>query len=878
MLAGLIVRLRALFLRRQSDAYLDAEMLYHLERETERNIARGMKPDDAATAARRAFGNVTVTTEQARDAWRWTWLEELRQDVHYAARSFRRAPALVATVALTIGLGLGLLVTTFTLFNAYVLRPLAVRDPRGLYDVTWRSRDGGWHSLTEDQYRRLARSDAGFVQTSGYRNLFTRLNGRSMVGQLVSGSYFDMVGVPPAVGRLFTPAEDASPGTGPVVVLSNDTWRVLFGGDSAVVGRRILVNGIPLTVIGVTPKGFGGLSEWPFQFWIPMSMGPALSGWTRINTIAKTAENTRMVGRLAPGVTPDEAAARVAAWLTADLPDAAPSSRVGRVLMESRATSMPLSPEMVAAFSPIAIAFLLVMLIACANVANMMLARGLARQLEVGIRLALGAGRGRLIRQMLTESIVLALPAGLVAFAISRIALDLGTRAMFATVPTEYAPYLRLVDLAPDLRVFFFVLGAAIAAAVAFGTLPALQATRPDIVRASRGDFDTQYRPSRLRNALVVGQVSVSVLLMTCAGILLRTANDAKALDPGFTARDVVLMEVLERSRSRVLDAMAVLPGVRDVASAAHYPLDGDFPRLEVDIAADSNVLARYNVVSPSYFAVMGLPITRGRNFTDNEARGGGGAAVALVSEGAASRFWPGRDPIGQSITLADKTSGQDHAPAFRSARVVGVVHNAAPGWIGVSPSAPVIYYPQALAATTSVIIARVAGDAVVMRDRIDRAATAADSGSVQEIHTLKSSFELQAYPFRSAYWLAVIVGILALGLTLTGVYGVIGYVVAQRRREFGIRLALGAQPVGLVAVVLRQAVRLTAIGFAVGATLALGVSRGFAALLQGVNTYDARGYAIAAVVVLGACLVAAYLPSRRAGKVNAVEALRADS
>src|SRR4029078_6625576 len=209
---------------------------------------------------------------------------------------------------------------------------------------------------------------------------------------------------------------------------------------------------------------------------------------------------------------------------------------------------MPISPEIIAAFSPIVIAFGLVMLIACANVANMMLARGLARQREIGIRLALGAGRSRLIRQMLTESVVLALPAGLVAFGISRAAIDLGTRAMLATLPTEYTPYVRPIDLAPDLRVWFFVLGAAIVSAMVFGMLPALQATRPDIVRASRGDFDTQFRPSRLRNALVVAQTSVSVVLMTCAVVVLRSAGDAEQLSPGFQAREVVLMEVLERS------------------------------------------------------------------------------------------------------------------------------------------------------------------------------------------------------------------------------------------------------------------------------------------------------------------------------------------
>jgi predicted permease len=426
--------------------------------------------------------------------------------------------------------------------------------------------------------------------------------------------------------------------------------------------------------------------------------------------------------------------------------------------------------------------------------------------------------------------------------------------------------------------VFVFVLGAAIVAAILFGTLPALQATRPDIVRASRGDFDTQFRPSRLRNALVVAQISVSVLLMTCAGVLLRSARDAQELDPGFQAREVVLMEVLERSRSRVLDAIPLQPGVREVGTASSYPLDGDFPRVGINTASDSNVRVRYNLVSPSYFAAIGLPILRGRNFTESEGRGGGASGAVLVSAGAAKALWPGADAIGQSIGLANDPSVRGNVAPYRSARVIGVVGDVAPGWIGISSDAPVIYYPQPLAAPTSVIIVRVAADAMAMRDRVERAATSVDSGSVQEIHTLASSFALQSFPFRSGYLLSAIVGVLALGLTITGVYGVIGYAVAQRRREFGIRIALGAQPLGLVAQVLRQALRLALIGFAIGMTMALGASRGFAAVLQGVNTYDLRGYVTAAVVVLGACVVAAYLPSRRAGKVNAVEVLRGDS
>jgi hypothetical protein len=345
VLSGFLVRLKALLFRRRMNAELDEEMRYHLERDTERNVARGMTTSDAAAAARRSFGNLTVAAEQARDVWRWLWLEELRQDVHYAARSFRRAPSLVATVAITIGVGLGLLVTTFTLFNAYVLRPLAVRDPYALYDVGWRARNGAFHTFTHDQYARITRADVGFSQTFGYRNLFTRVNGRAMVGQLVSGNYFDMLGVPPALGRVMTPADDAAPGAGSVIVLSHDTWLVQFGGDSGVVGRHMRLNGVQLTIIGVAPKGFGGLSEWPYEFWVPLSMAEPLSGWKRIGTLAKSPEDTRMVGRLATGVTPDQAAARLSAWLQNDLPAGKPESRVSQVSMVSRATSMPISPS-----------------------------------------------------------------------------------------------------------------------------------------------------------------------------------------------------------------------------------------------------------------------------------------------------------------------------------------------------------------------------------------------------------------------------------------------------------------------------------------------------------------------------------------------------
>jgi predicted permease len=875
MLAPLITPIKALIFRRAVDADLDEELRYHLEREVERNVAGGMSPSEARDAARRAIGNLTVATENARDAWRWRLLEEFGQDIGYAVRSFRRAPTFVATVVGTIGLGLGLLITVFTLFDAYVLRPLSVRDPAALYEVSWRSRNYAWHAFTLEQYERLRNTTLGFSQTFAYENLATRINGRPMMGQLVTGNYFDVIGVPPALGRLLLPNDDAAPGTGSVIVLSHDTWTSQFAGDSSIIGRRILINGVSLTIVGVAAAGYGGLSSWPFQFWIPLSMAEPLSGWKRINTILKTSENTRIVGRLAPSVNPQQASARLRAWLRAETADREPLARANEVIIEPRGTSIPLTPELLGVFAPIAVAFGLVMLIACANVANMMLARALARQREIGIRLALGAGRRRLVRQLLTEAVVLSIPAGLVGLVVSRAAITLGTRAMFATVPVDYAPYVRPVDLSPDIRVMAFVLGGALAAALAFGLVPALRATRPDVVRASRGDFDTPFRPSRLRNGLIIAQITMSVLLLICAGVLLRGSRGMDRIDPGIRTNDVVQVEVLDRSRAKVLVALETQPDVHGVASALHYPLDGIFPGLGIKTVGDSTVRVGYNIVSADYFATIGLSIVHGRVFTENEAHDA--APVALVSQGAAARLFKGADPVGQTLTVAEDLTGRGRIASYRTVTVLGVVSDAAPGWIGLSPHTPVVYYPEPIDANGSAILVRIAGDAAMMRDRLDRIMMAADSGSVQEIHTLAASLAVQSYPFRAAYWVATVVGVLALLLTLTGVYGVMGYVVVQRRREFGIRMALGASPVALVTLVLRHAMRLAIVGFAIGALFALAASIGFASLLYGVDVYDPIGYALGASVVLAACLVASYIPSRRAATVDPVEALRAD-
>ncbi len=873
MLDGLTARLRALVARRLTDREIDEELQYHLDRETERNVANGMTPHEARAAAQRSLGNITLAAEDARAALRWSWLEQLRQDAGFALRSFRRAPMFAVTVVLTIGLGLGLLAAAFTFFDAYVLRPLAVRDPYSLYDVAWTSADGASHHFTPDQFTRLRSARGPLVETFASAVVQARVRGRPAMGQFVSGNYFGMLGVSPAIGRTLLPSDD-EPGTSGVVVLSHHLWRTVFSGDSSVIGTRINMNGAVLTIVGVAREGFGGLTSSPFDFWIPLATAPSMQGApSRFRQQADA--GLSIVGRIAPKTSVERVRAALAAWMQNETQDRPERERAKAVQLSSRGTAIPVNPESIAMFAPVIIAFLLVLVIACANVANLMLARGMARQREIGIRLALGAGRARLIRQLLTEALLLALPAALLGYVISRLAISTSVSTMLATVPPAYAGYIRLVSLDGDARVFAFMTGAALLSAVAFGLAPALQATRADVVRSSRGDFDTKLPKSRLRDGLVVVQVTVSVILLVTAGVLLSGSHQTDRLDPGVRTHDVVQVELLPKFRERGLAALREDPHVIMLASSATTVLDGAFGRLMVSASGRPAAAAHYNVVSPGWFSLLGMPIERGRGFSDDEAATR--APVAVISRSAAAALWPGQDPLGELVSIPSEDRAFATLVPYRRARVIGVTQDITPGSIALDPRTPVVYYPQPLAADVTQFVARVSGDPTEARNAIERTIAGVDSGAVVEIHSLATSLALQTYPFRAMYWIATAIGAIALVLTIIGVYGVMSYVVAQRQREFGVRLALGASARNLVGLVLRQTLRLSSIGLALGVVCALGVSLIFARAVYNVNPFDLRGYLAGSSVVAVACLVAAYVPSRRAATADPMDALRAE-
>jgi putative ABC transport system permease protein len=870
------LRLRALFHVREMDEEIDEELRYHLDNETARNVARGMGRAEAMAAARRTFGNPTQLKEQVRDSWGRRWLDRLQQDTRFAARSFRRAPTFSLTVVSTIALALGLNTTAFTIFDAYVLRPLEVRDPASLFSISWLDHAGASRNFSWRDFEALRQDRDVLSESFAFRFVFARLDSAPAYGQLVSGNYFTMLGVGAALGRTLLPSDDADRSAA-VVVLSNAVWRSRFGADSTIVGKSIHLWGHPLRVVGVAAPGFGGLVNTPLDFWAPIGLndvffeGDSLFG-------AKSPESLSIVGRLRPGLSVTQGEAWLTSWMRARRMDAPERDWPVESVFESRATAMPLTPEFALFFSPVIAAFVLVLLIACANVANMMLARGMARQRELGIRMSLGAARSRIVMQLLTESVLLAIPAALLGFALSRVTIDGGIKLMFWTLPAGLASYMRIVPLTPDGRVFIFMLVAAIGSALLFGLAPALQATRPNIVQATRGDFDTDFRPQRLRNMLVVGQVTVCVLLLISAGIMLRGVGRLQQLHIGLRTNGVIRLDVHPRPHAReaVLAVLRTRPDIRLLAAATDPPFGRRFPTVVVQDSSGVAHQTFYDFVTATYFPLLDIRILRGRDFTDLEERTN--APVAIVSEGTAQVFWPGRDPIGQTLRLTvDSTSDARQLAARRLARVVGVVPNVALGTLIDRFDSPIVYYPIAVTAPGTSMLMRVSGPPEATMHRIDAALEQAAPASVEDIHTLDAYLGGGMYPFRAAYWIAGALGATALLLTLSGVYGVLSYVVAQRRKELGVRMALGATPAAVTGLVLGHSMRLATVGLMLGSVLALGVARIFAANIVRLNTFEPIAFFGGGLVVLVTCAFAGYVPARRAARVDPIEALRAE-
>lgn len=804
------------------------------------------------------------------------------RDFRYALRTLRAAPTFAFTVVLTLGIGLGLNTTLFTLFNAYVLHPFAVKDPYSLYRFGWETARASRSGLTWELYKDLGAEMPVFSDTVGFSPFLARMESRNLQGIAVTGNYFTMLNVGASHGRPILPDDASTPGSGAVVVLSYQLWKVAFAGDPSIVGRTIRIADRPFEVVGIGPEDFTGVAELPIDFFIPLSMqgavvpGPDLFG-------PEKPRGVFVIGRLRPGVPLEKAKAALTVWIkhaTAEWPE---TEQAIQATLQSAATPVSMDAEISGAFLPVVlpliVVFGLVLLICCANASNMMLARALARQREIGVRLAMGAARSRLIRQLLSENLLLALLAGVVGFAVSNMAIRGAQRVLIATIP----PALNLLHvpaLKPDYRVFLFILGAAVLSTILFGLAPALQATRTSLVEALRGEFGARVSSSRLRSTLVVSQIGVCMILLVLTGILLRGSGAYQHTDLGYRIQGVVYPFFLgwgnESATLKVAQRLDSESWVGQLAAAWHPPLYTP-ERIPVTTAHGTQpVHAGFNMVSPEYFKVLDIPILRGRAFGKEEAASE--AAVAIVSSATAQKLWPNEDALGKVIQFDTKAPGLSDAPVLDHAVVIGIAKDVTSGTVIKGVDATMIYLPaSSFSKHARTFLIRGKGDVASTTRNLEASLAAAAPGRPVVAISLDEMFYTQMYPFWAGTWIAALMGGLALLLTLSGMYGVLSYLVSQRTKEIGIRIALGATPGVVVGLVLRQSLRFAVWGIGIGLALAFSGALLLRHLLTMINALDVVSYALGAGIVTLAAVAAAFFPSSRAARIKPVETLRAD-
>jgi predicted permease len=875
---------------------VDEELRFHLEMRVAEFVARGMSPAEARRVASERFGDVATVRaeceriEHQREQWmsRFRYLDELRQDLIYGVRALLRAPVFTLAAVASLALGIGANTAVFSTINAYLFQPLPVRDPHELVviaNTTSGSNVPG--NISFPNYRDIqARRDL-FTDVASY-DVWT-VSMRVDAGaerrwlQLITGNMFPMLGVRAARGRLFT--EEEARRRDPVIVLAYDFWARRFERDPSIIGRAIQVNGLPFTVIGVTEPGFHGVQNLlALDAYAPITLLGQLDPTIDQPLERRDRGSHRVMGRLAPNVTVAKARAGLEV-LARDLDRLYPEANKG--LQFVIAEEVRSRPDIAVAYLMpwVATVFLvlvgLVLVIACANVANLLLARATVRQPEIALRRALGATPARLARQLLTESGLLAALGLAAGIAIAYAGLGWLANLHLATdTPVTFA-------VRPDWRVFAFTAVATIVAGAVSGFAPAMRGARVALTDAlkegGRGAPSGGAR-HRLRNLLVMGQVAVSLVLLICAGLFTRSVRAAANIPVGFS-RDSVFMLSTDVSLQRyakpraqlfyrqLLERANALPGVTSAALGRDAPLGYSNGGIDVffDVGAssipDGHIDVNFNSVSPGYFATMGFALLTGREFraSDDETAPG----VAIVNRPFVDRFLPGQNPIGKRFRV------RKDGPTVE---IVGVIAAAQYQFLGEKPL-PFLYLPLAQEFASSVTLqlrtsgppAQLAAPARAVVHTLDPELVVYDE------KTMKTHLRdgLSLFFIRLAATLAAAVGLLGLTQTIVGLYGVISYAVSQRTREIGIRMALGAHAAVVLRTVVAQGMRPALIGLGLGLLGAVGLTRAMSALLLGVSATDALTYGIASLVLIVASLVATAIPAWRAARLNPSDALR---
>ena len=818
-------------------------------------------------------------------------MENFFKDIRYGVRMFSKNPGVTLVAVITLALGIGANTAIFSGVNAFLMRPLDVPNAGELIRPMEMTED---RNLTDDlsypdfvDYRNQSTSFTGLSAEDMLQAAIDAENQNDVIwGQVVSANYFDMLQVTPVMGRSFLPDEDKTIGANAVVVLSHSFWQRRLGSDPNIVGKTVQLNNRAYQVIGITPEGFVGTKfALALDFWAPVSMAEELRRSPGLLN-DRGSHWMNVVGRLKPGVSLEQASAEMSAIATR-LNQAYPDNRASNTQAKVMGEVEGRFEEMGGVFrsaGAIAMAIVgLILLIACANVANLMLARAAARRKEIGIRLALGASRARLVRQLLTESVLLALLGGGLGLLLAFWVTDL----MQGFVPIlEY----KIVDnfFALDSRALLFTLIVSLGTGLVFGLAPAWHSSNPDVVPVLKGDAETaqkgRLRAFSLRNVLVVAQVALSLVVLVCGGLFIKSFRKAQTMDPGFDNQNGLFAFLsptligLEEEQSRnfyrqVVERVSSLPGVESVSFVRTLPL-GDSSNSNGPILKEGETLPRgsagrnigTNVVGTNYFKTMQIPILEGREFDDRDQPKT--QRVVIVNQKMAQMLWPGESAVGKRIFIG--------AESRDPLEVVGVVKTGKYRALAEDPR-PFFYYSMGQWRPTTM--------ALVVRANVDpRSLVGAVRSEIQALDRRVPIFGVKTMDQHKTYalWapnmaasLSLAFGLVAILLSAVGLYSVMAYVVSQRTREVGIRMALGADRSDVMKMITRQGMRLAAVGVGIGLLLSLALAQVLSSLLIGVSGYDVSTFILVPTLLAVVALIACYLPARRATKVDPLVALR---
>jgi macrolide transport system ATP-binding/permease protein len=894
-----------LFHRRQHEEQLEKELRHHLDLHTSDLSRQGYSSEEAQRQAHLALGGPEQVKEMCRDARGTRWLEELLQDLRIGVRMLRKNPGFTLVVAATLALGMGANTAIFGLVDALLLRQLPIVEAPGQL-VLLRRGDGRGPTLSYPDFRVLRERNEVLSDLALYRqapiSFGNNVRSEVVLGAMVSGNYFDVLGIKPSFGRAFLPEEDRTPGAYPVVVLSHSFWQSRFNSDRTLVGQTIVLNNRRFTVIGIAPAGFDGESPpMKVSLWIPVMM-TATMRWepreTQHDPLSdRQDENFGAIGRLKEGVSVTEAQAALE-MINRQLEESTPppqrfnpnDDRSLRLISPQGIMIGPIR-EMAVTSSRLAGATVLtVLLIACANVANLLMARAARRRKEVAVRLALGATRWRLIRQLLTESVLLSLAgatAGLIlAYWINQL--------LMAFKPPFPPPFTFTLDLSLDVRTFAFTFLLAVATGVMFGLVPALQASRPDVLPALKDESNAEgprVRWLNFRNALVITQVALSLALLISTGLFLRTLRYARQIDLGFKPDQVLAVSFNLRLQGydeakgrefyqRIVERLERLPGVQTASVTNLLPLGFIWLSTPVvpedrEVQPNERVFAGNVSVGSQYFETIGTPLLRGRDFTAQDTIKS--PQVAIVSEKLARQLWPEIKEPGDALGKRLRVGRSD----LVSCEVIGVAKDSRNNIFNRidSEPEPTIYRPfaQNYSALASLII-RTDGDPRGLISGVRREVAALDENlPPQNLQPLSETVSLASWSARTGAAVLGVFGLLGLMLAAIGIYGVMSYSVSRRTREIGLRMALGAETRDVIKLIVKQGMGLTLIGVMIGLMLAVAVTRLLASLLYGVTATDPATFAGVVLFVIVVAVLASYLPARRATKVDPMMALRSE-